>query len=156
MGGSSFDTPSNFGNCLISRPGCVPEHPDRLSDVHSLGTAIDLEPISKEGFDVKKLLKVALIVGGIAAVAKLATARKAEWQGLTEPQVREKLDSKLPTRIPDEKRAEVADKVVAKMRERGVLAEDDEAETPEAAVPEAETDADSTPDDAGENGDVAD
>jgi hypothetical protein len=88
---------------------------------------------------VKKLLKVVLIVVGIASVAKLATVRKAEWQGLTEPQVREKLDSKLPARIPDEKRAEVADKVVAKMRERGVLAEGEEAETPDIATSEAET-----------------
>jgi hypothetical protein len=82
---------------------------------------------------VKKLLKLTLIVGGIAAVAKLVTARKAEWQGLTESQVREKLDSRLPGRIPDEKRAAVADKVVSKMKERGVLPEQDEATAPAPA-----------------------
>jgi hypothetical protein len=82
---------------------------------------------------VKKLLKLTLIVGGIAAVAKLVTARKAEWQGLTESQVREKLDSRLPGRMPDEKRAAVADKVVSKMRERGVLREQNEATEPAPA-----------------------
>lgn len=79
---------------------------------------------------MKGLLKVALIVGGLTAVAKLVTAKKSEWQGLTETQVREKLDSRLPSRIPEEKRAGVADKVVSKMRERGALREADEAIEP--------------------------
>jgi hypothetical protein len=92
---------------------------------------------------VKKLLKLALIVGGIAAVAKLVTARKAEWQGLTEAQVRQKLDARLPDRMPSEKRAAVADKAVSKMRERGMLGEQNEATAP-APAEEAGTEADST------------
>ena len=79
---------------------------------------------------MKKLLKVALIVGGMTAVAKVVIAKKADWQGLTESQVREKLDSRLPDRMPDEKRADVADKVVSKMRERGALREQDETTAP--------------------------
>lgn len=78
-----------------------------------------------EGDTVKRLLKFALLIGGIAAVAKLVGAKKAEWSGLTEAEVRAKLDAKLPDRMPAEKQAEVADKIVAKMRERGVLVEDD-------------------------------
>lgn len=73
---------------------------------------------------MKKLLKLALLIGGIAAVSKMVTAKKAEWEGLTENQVREKLDAKLPEQMPEEKRSMVADKVVTKMRERGVLGED--------------------------------
>lgn len=80
---------------------------------------------------MKKLLKLALLVGGIAAVAKLVGAKKAEWQGLTESEVRAKLDARLPDKMPPEKQAAVADKVVGKMRERGVLREDD-------VVPEAD------------------
>ena len=83
-----------------------------------------------KGLVVKNLLKVALVVGGMTAVAKLVTAKKAAWQGLTESQVREKLDSRLPGRMPDEKRAGVADKVVSKMRDRGALREEDEATAP--------------------------
>ena len=98
---------------------------------------------------MKKLLKVALIVGSVTAVAKLVTAKKAEWQGLTESQVREKLDSRLPGRMPDEKRAGVTDKVVSKMRERGVLREEDEATAPVPAENDA-TSADSG-DDAEDN-----
>ena len=65
---------------------------------------------------VKKLLKLALIVGAIAAVSKLVTAKKAEWQGLSEAEVREKLDSQLPGKMPGEKRDAVAEKVVSKAR----------------------------------------
>ncbi|MCP4309039.1 MAG: hypothetical protein GY926_07190 [bacterium] len=103
---------------------------------------------------MKKLLKVALVVGAITAVAKLVTAKKAEWQGLTESQVREKLDSQLPDRMPDDKRAEVSDKVVSKMRERDMLLEEDEATTPApedngaTSADSAETTAD---DEAGED-----
>jgi hypothetical protein len=79
---------------------------------------------------VKKLLKLALLVGGIAAVAKLVGAKKAEWAGLTESEVRAKLDARLPDRMPPEKQAAVADKVVDKMREKGVLRV--EADAPES------------------------
>jgi len=92
---------------------------------------------------VKKLLKLAVIVGGIAAVAKVVTANKAKWQGLTEPQVRQKLDSRLPDRMPDDKRAAIADKVVSKMRERGLLGGQDEATAP-APAEEGGTMTDST------------
>jgi hypothetical protein len=79
---------------------------------------------------VKKLLKVALVVAGVTAVAKLVTAKKAEWHGLTESQVREKLDSRLPGRS-------------------GVLREQNEATAP-APAEEGGTAADSG-DDAEDN-----
>lgn len=94
---------------------------------------------------MRKFLKLALMIGGIAAVAKLVAAKKSEWMGLTEPQVREKLETRLPSRIPDDKRAAVADKVVSKMRERGVIREeDDTAEASEETEGEAAVSADAT------------
>ena len=78
---------------------------------------------------VKKLVKFGLIVGGIALAAKLVSAKKSEWQGLTESEVRQKLDSRLPDRVPEQKRAAVADKVVSKMRTKGLL-RDEEAPSP--------------------------
>lgn len=80
---------------------------------------------------MKKLLKLGLLVGGIAAVAKLVGAKKAQWEGLTEAEVRAKLDARLPHRMPPEKQAQVADRIVEKLRYRGVLRE-------EAAPPESE------------------
>lgn len=72
---------------------------------------------------MKSLIKFALVVGAIAFAAKLLAAKKEEWTGLTEEQVREKLDARLPSRIPDEKRARVQERVVSKLRESGRLAE---------------------------------
>lgn len=73
---------------------------------------------------MKKLIKLALVVGAVAVAARLVSTKKAEWEGLTESQVRDKLDSRMPDRVPDDKRTAVADKVVAKMRSHGKLAED--------------------------------
>ena len=78
---------------------------------------------------MKKLIKLALLVGAIACAAKFASAKKAEWHGLTEAEVRAKLDSRLPNRVPEEKRAAVADGVIGKMRAKGVLREDAEPAT---------------------------
>lgn len=73
---------------------------------------------------MKKLIKLGILVGGIAFAAKMVSAKKSEWEGLTEPEVRAKLESKLPDKVPSDKRDAVADKVVSKMREKGVLRED--------------------------------
>jgi hypothetical protein len=79
---------------------------------------------------MKKLVKLALIGGGIVMVAKLVSAQKSAWAGLTESEVREKLDARLPARIPDDKRAAIAEMVVSRMRERGVIREESESSTP--------------------------
>ena len=93
----------------------------------------------------KRIIGLALVAGAIAAVAKLITTQKAEWQGLTETDARAKVEERLPSRVPEEKRAEVADKVVAKMRERGVLVEEPVEEAPAEVEPEAEAAADVEP-----------
>ncbi len=79
---------------------------------------------------MKKLVKIALIIGGVTLATKIIAAKKAEWQGLTESEAREKLASKMAGRVPDEKVAEIADKVVSKMRERGVIRDDEEPPAP--------------------------
>ena len=73
---------------------------------------------------MKRLLKLALIVGIILAIARMLQMKKAEWSGLTEHQVREKLDTRMPSRIPTEKRSAMQDNVVAKMRSKGLIAEE--------------------------------
>lgn len=73
---------------------------------------------------MKKLVKLALVVGGVAVASKVAGAKRAEWQGLTEPQVREKMDARLPQEMPEDKRQMVIDKVVSGLRDRGMLGEE--------------------------------
>ena len=73
---------------------------------------------------MKKLFKLGLVVALIGGVVKLVSSQKAEWQGLSEPEVRDKLHSKLDAKIPPEKVDAIGDKVVDKMRQRGSLGED--------------------------------
>ncbi len=75
---------------------------------------------------MKKLVKLGLIVGVIVVLAKIVTAKKAKWEGLTESEMRDKLETRLPKRMPGEKRAAVVDKLVSKMREKGALLEEEE------------------------------
>ena len=74
---------------------------------------------------MKKLVMFALIVGAVAFLAKLAAAQKAKWEGLTESEVRDKIESGLPKQVSSEKRTEIADKVVTGMREGGVLGDEE-------------------------------
>ncbi len=103
---------------------------------------------------MKKLVKLALLVGAIWVAAKLVAAKKATWHGLTETEVREKLESRLPKRVPDEKRAAVADKVVSKMRERGAFRDEEDPSAPAVtASGGAEPEPDSDDAEAGEDSD---
>jgi len=73
---------------------------------------------------MKKLFGFGLLAGLVAAVVKLVSTQKADWQGLTEGEVRDKLHIKLDSRIPSQKVDQIGDKVVEKMRQRGVLGEE--------------------------------
>lgn len=83
---------------------------------------------------MKRLLKLAVIVGGIAVASKMAAAKKAEWQGLTESQARQKLDSRLPGEMPADKREMVINKVVSRMQDKGILS-DEVVDVTDAAEP---------------------
>ena len=94
----------------------------------------------------KSLIAILLLIVVVAAIAKKKSraAGPSEWQGLTESEARSKLDAKLPDRIPADKRSAISDKVVGKMRERGVLADEtddtaDTADTDDAAEQVNET-----------------
>jgi hypothetical protein len=73
---------------------------------------------------MKSFLKIGLLAAFVAGVVKLFSTQKAEWQGLTEPEIRTKLHTKLDARMPSEKVDQVGDKVVEAMRRRGSLGEE--------------------------------
>ena len=72
------------------------------------------------------LLVLAVVIA--AGLKKAKSHQESEWQGLTEGEARSKLDAKLPGRIPDEKRSEISDKIVTKMRDHGVIREDSDVD----------------------------
>ncbi len=73
----------------------------------------------------KRLLMVSALAGLIAFAIKSSSKRRDEWHGLSEEEVRAKLEEKLPDRVPEDKRTAIADKVVSKMREKGVIGDTD-------------------------------
>jgi hypothetical protein len=91
---------------------------------------------------VKKIVKLALFIGVIAILAKIVAAKMADWEGLTESEVRAKLESRLPKQVPDEKRATIADKVVSGMRERGALRDEEEPSAPDTGSADEKPDSD--------------
>lgn len=84
---------------------------------------------------MKKILILAVVVGVVAVVAKCVAATKSGWQGMSETEVRDKIDANMPAKVPAEKRTAMADKVVAKMRDKGVLLENEEPTADTAAEP---------------------
>jgi len=74
----------------------------------------------------KRRLLVAVVAAVLIAgcVKKMKSHRESEWHGLTETEARSKLEGKLPSRVPEDKRSAISDKVIAKMRDRGVISED--------------------------------
>ena len=77
---------------------------------------------------MKKLIKFGIFAAIVSGIAKLVSTQKAEWQGLTEPEVRTKLHTKLDDKIPSEKVDEIGDKIVGEMSKRGLLGEEAPAE----------------------------
>jgi len=82
---------------------------------------------------MKRLLLGSAIIATVALALKRASRRREEWRGLSETEVREKLEHRLPKRLPDERRSAVADKIVTKMRERGAIAADIDLEDEDRA-----------------------
>lgn len=72
---------------------------------------------------MKKLFKIALLAGIVVGILKLKAA-KDKLHGMTEEEVRAKLDSKMSGKVPPEKAEFISDTVIGKMRQRGVLREE--------------------------------
>ena len=76
---------------------------------------------------MKKLFKLLVIGGLIAGAVKMIGMQKQQWAGLTETEARAKIDARMPDKVPAEKRAEVTDKIIGAMKEKGVLTSDGQA-----------------------------
>jgi hypothetical protein len=84
---------------------------------------------------MKKLIVAALAIGLIVAVVKKKASGRAEWHGMSEAQVRDRLGERFPAKMPDDAKAAVTNKIVDKMRQKGAiidLTDDDDAAADEA------------------------
>lgn len=86
---------------------------------------------------MKKLFTLAALAGVAVGITKMAAAKK-EWSGLTEAEIRAKLDAKFAAKVPDPaKRTKLGDKVIEGMRKKGMLREADGGTVAVAANGEA-------------------
>ena len=74
---------------------------------------------------MKKLLLAAIMIGIIAMAMKKAKMDREDWHGLSEHEARDRLEERLPNKIPDDRREHIKDTIVTKMRDRGVLTDDE-------------------------------
>ena len=91
----------------------------------------------------RSLFKLALLVGIIMAIAKMVAAKKDEYYGISESEARYKVESKLSPRVGDDRAAEIADQVVARLKIAGVVTADAAKEAADDAGDKAEDAVDS-------------
>ncbi len=70
------------------------------------------------------IFKLLVFLGLAAAVAKVLGAKKDELFGLTESEAREKFEQKLASRIGEDVASEIANQVIPKLKEKGVIKDD--------------------------------
>ena len=77
---------------------------------------------------IKSLFKLLLILGIVGFVVSYLNGKRLEYVGLTESEARRKFEEKLAPKIGEERAAEIADQVIPKMKERGMVIDDPIAE----------------------------
>ncbi len=78
---------------------------------------------------MKKYLLIAVLIGAVALVVKKLSEGKNDWRNLTEDEARQRLHDRFPDRMPEEKKEVVTEKIVSKMRDKGVIIDLTESET---------------------------
>ncbi|CAN5770934.1 hypothetical protein BH23ACT4_BH23ACT4_15550 [soil metagenome] len=79
------------------------------------------------------------MLGLVGFVASYLNGKKLEYAGLTESEARRKFEENLAPKVGDEKAAEIADKVIPKMKERGVVIDDPIADAVDEMVGDIRT-----------------
>ncbi len=89
---------------------------------------MDIE-VEAERHPLRFMIKF-LVFGGILFLAgKFMAKQKQDWAGITEAQAREKIESRLASRVGEDKATDIANQIVAVLTEKGVIkaeATDDE------------------------------
>ncbi|MGH8871423.1 MAG: hypothetical protein ACRDWS_05565 [Acidimicrobiia bacterium] len=81
---------------------------------------------TKERHPFRFLFKFLLVVGALAAITKVVASKSKDFQGLTESEARAKFESKLGPRIGADKAAELANQVIPRLKEKGMIKPDAE------------------------------
>lgn len=83
-----------------------------------------MEDTATQRHPFRFLFKFLLLIGALAAITKVVASKKKEYYGLTESEARAKFESKLGPRIGEEKAAEIADQIIPRLKDTGVIKPD--------------------------------
>jgi hypothetical protein len=83
-----------------------------------------MEETMTESHPFRTFLKFLLAIGVIAAIARVVASKKDEYYGLTESEARAKFESKLGPRIGEDKASEMADQVIPRLKDTGLIKAD--------------------------------
>lgn len=92
------------------------------------------------------LVKLAVVVAVVYVAVRFLTDKKNEFADLTESEARDKLVEKMSSMVGDETANEIADQVVPKLKDRGLI-KPDPAEDPADMVEDTAEDAPDAADD---------
>lgn len=77
-----------------------------------------------ERHPIRFLLKLMILAGVVYAAGRFVMRKKDEYAGLTESQARDKIVEKMSPRIGDDTAKEIADQVIPKLKDKGLIKED--------------------------------
>ena len=93
---------------------------------------------------IRALLRLAILGAVIYGISRMMLEKKAEYANLTESEARRKLIEKMSPRVGSETAAEIAEQVIPKLKQRGIVkpdpmaeAGDDIADAAESAIDDA-------------------
>jgi hypothetical protein len=87
---------------------------------------------TKKRHPFRFLFKFLLFIGAMTAISKFMAERKKDFYGLTESEARAKFEAKLGPRIGEDKASAVADQVIPRLKEKGVIKSDAEGAVEDA------------------------
>jgi hypothetical protein len=73
---------------------------------------------------IRSLLKFVALAGIVLSAGRFVARKKEEYAGLTESQARDKVMETMAPKVGDDTAGEIADKVIPKMRDRGLIKSD--------------------------------
>ncbi len=87
---------------------------------------------------MKRLLLAGVLIAAVAPAARKSPPQRHHWHGLSETDLREKLAQTRANRMPDERREVVTEKIIGRMRDRGVIIDvtDEGSDQPDGANPD--------------------
>lgn len=81
----------------------------------------ELQELETERHPIRFLLKLTVFVALLYALGRFLADKKDEYAGLSESEARDKFVEKMAPRVGEDNATEIADQVIPKLKDRGLL-----------------------------------